>query len=152
MKIKVGKCIVHNKFGDHESYKIINIERCCDKLINSKNISLNTKYDEYENYDIQEYSVKLIRNEEGYDEYRDTFYEKINYCPFCGSKIIIEIVNEVDKTEEYKNLEKEREALWKKCCKTDSKKKAQILNQQVRELDGKINNILDSDDFIKKGE
>ncbi|MDF2503869.1 hypothetical protein [Clostridium sp.] len=153
MKIIVEKWFVkdnHNKELDSISYKIMNIAKCCDKIINSKNISINTEYDEHEIYDIQEYVVKLVRDEQDCEGYTDTYYEKINYCPFCGSKITIEIVNEVDKTDEYKDLEKERKELWQKLCKTDSKKKEYVLQQQVTELDKKINDILSSDDFIKK--
>jgi hypothetical protein len=71
------------------------------------------------------------------------------YCPFCGETINIEVVNEVDKNDEYKLLQEKRSLLWKKCCKTDSKKKEYELNKQVRELDNKINSMHMSDDFTK---
>lgn len=154
MKIKVEKWIIDGEV----SYKVLNIERCCDKLINSKNTRLNKAYDEHGCYDYdseEDYSVKLFRKEE-WTDWEDTFsenyYEKIDYCPFCGEKIIVEIVNEIDKTGEYKELQKQRSELWKKCCKTDSKKKEETLRQQVNELDIKINNILTSDDFIKEND
>lgn len=151
MKIKVEKWIV----GHEVSYKILDIEKCCDKLINSKNISINTEFDEHEdcyNEDKMNYSVKLVRSE--YDEEVGDiyYYEKVDFCPWCGKPITIEIVNEVDKTEEYKLLQEQRDALWKKCCKTDSKKKESQLREQVRELDNKINNMLTSDDFEKEVE
>jgi DNA-directed RNA polymerase beta' subunit len=146
MNIKVEKWIV----DDCISYKIINIDKCCDKLINRKNISVNTEYDEYEAYDKQDYSVKLIRGEsvcDGDYDYMDYYYETIEFCPFCGEKIIIEVINEINKTNEYKSLREQRELLWNKCKKTDSKKKYEELYKQVSELDNSINYLLMSDDF-----
>lgn len=47
MKIKVEKWITDEY--DNISYKIKSIEKCCDKLTNSKNISINTDYCEGDN-------------------------------------------------------------------------------------------------------
>lgn len=150
MKIKAEKWII----DDSMSYKILDIERCCDKLINSKNISINTEYDEYETFvdDNPEYSVKITREEYDYENYPKFYYETIKFCPWCGKPIVIEIINEVDKTDEYKLLEKQREELWEKCHKTDSKKKELSLKEQVRKLDDKINNMLMNDDFGKESD
>ena len=150
MNIKTEKWIIDGSI----SYKILEIEKCCDKLINSNNISINIKPDENEAYilDSPEYSVKISRCEEywedGYD-YTCDYHEKISFCPFCGELIIIKIVNEIDKTEEYKLLQEQRNMLWKKYRNTDSKKKEDELKQQVRELDMRINEMLNSDDFKK---
>jgi hypothetical protein len=151
MKIKVEKWII----DDNTSYKILSIEQCCDKIIKSENISINNELDDFNPYykdntkDIN-YSVKLIKNEYGYDGRNDTYYETINYCPWCGEKIEIEIINTIDKTEEYKSLQQERNLLWGKCCRTDSKKKEYELQSKVTELDKKINSMLISDDFTKE--
>lgn len=136
MNLKVEKWTI----DDDINYKILELEKCCDKLINSKNIDLYADY--YDDYD---YSVNLIREERDYDEYSEFDYEKIKFCPFCGELIIIEIVNEVDKTNEYKILKEERDISWKKCCKTDSKKKEGELRQRVWELDKNINKLLGND-------
>lgn len=154
MNIKVEKWII----DDSVSYKILDIEKCCNEIINSKNISINTEYDENETYvgDNPEYSVKIVRAEERWDgedgySYFDNYYETIKFCPFCGQEIFIEVVNEVDKTEEYKPLREERDVLWKKCWKTDSKKKESELRKQVNELDNRINSMLASDNFERIG-
>lgn len=154
MKIKVEKWIT----DDNKSYKILSIEKCCDKLINSRITSINTAYDRYQCYDYGNdniYSVKLIDNENEYDSedggyYNETSYEEIQYCPWCGSRIEIEIINTINKTEEYLALRKERDSLWDKCRKTDSKNKECKLKEQVRALDIQINNLLTSDDFTRE--
>ncbi len=146
MKISVEKWTI----DENVFYKTLKIEKCCDRVITSENITLNNEYCENDTYsDDNEYAVKLVRNEHEYDGYDETYYEKIDYCPFCGEKIEIDIVNTVDKTEEYKTLREERDLLWKKCCKTDSKKTEYKLRNQVRDLDLKINKMLQSDDFVK---
>ena len=145
MKIEVSKWT----FDGNTSYKILNIKECCSKLTNSMNISINTDFDEFDDLhsDEQEYSVKLV-NVEYDEEVGDTYrHEKIDFCPFCGEPIEIKIIEELDKTEEYELLKTERENLWKKCCKTDSKKKEQELRKQVYELDKKINDIWENDGF-----
>lgn len=151
MKIKVEKWIT-DEYGT-VSYKIKSIEKCCNKLTNSMNISINNEYCEDDNYsEDNTYAVKLVRTEEDCDPWEDFsqtryYYEKIDFCPFCGEQIKIEFIGEVDKQEELKQLEKEREEVWNKCKKTDSKKKEQELQQRVYELDNKINDILTNDDF-----
>lgn len=143
MKIEVSKWT----FDGNTSYKILHMEECCNKLTNSMNVSINDGYDEFSNYDEQEYSVKLTKivyDEDIGDVYR---YEKINFCPFCGEPIEINIVEEVDKTEEYKLLKNKRKVLWSKCNNTDSKKEAEELVNQVRELDKKTNGIWENDGF-----
>jgi hypothetical protein len=151
MKIKVEKWIT-DEYGD-TSYKIKSIEKCCNKLTNSMNISINNEYCEDDNYsDDNTYAVKLIRKEKETDPWEDYsqtnyYYEKIGFCPFCGEKIEIEFIGEVDKQEELKQLQQERDEIWKKCRKTDSKKKEQEFENKVHELDSKINDILTNDDF-----
>lgn len=152
MKIKIEKWIVDKEYND-VSYKMVGIEKCCDKILNSKNISINNEYCEDDNYsDDNTYSVKLVRQEEDRDPWEDFsqtqfYYEKIGFCPFCGDEIKIEFIGEVDKTEEYKELQKQREETWNKCRKTDSKKKENDLQKQVYELDSKLNEFHMSDDF-----
>jgi hypothetical protein len=146
MKIKAEKWIIEKGVT---SYKLKSIEKCCDKLINSKNICLNDKYiaDNIEGY---RYSVRLFRTEDLEENWVDYHYETIEYCPFCGEPINIEIIDEVDKREECKLLIAERDRLWKKCCNTDSKKEASNLREQVSELDENIDKMYRSDDFERE--
>ena len=142
MKIELEKWIIDGSVA----YKIANLEKCCDDIINSENIDLVNN-----SYEISEDNcfINLIEKIYDYDGYEDQNYEKINYCPFCGEPIEIKIISTIDKTEEYNQLSKERENLWKKYNNTDSKKKAEKLRQQVLELDNKINNMYNSDSLKK---
>jgi hypothetical protein len=91
----------------------------------------------------------MLRDVIEYSDWGDTFTEeyfyKLNYCPICGEKIEIEIVDNVDVTNEYEQLSKERNEIRKKCMKTDSKKKARELELQRRELDMKIESFYQTD-------
>lgn len=145
MNIKVEKW----EFDGERLYKILELTKCCDKITKSNVITLR---DEYENDDDLDYSVKLRDVNYEYDSYdRDyydyTTYESIQYCPFCGEKIDIEIVNTIDKTEEYLELKQDRSELWEKCRKTDSKKKESQLREEIYELDRKINEFHINDNF-----
>ena len=148
MKIEVSKWI----FDNTHSYKIKSLAKCCDEIINSDVVTL---VEDYENGDDTDYSVKLRNVNYEYDSYDDTYddyttYESIKYCPFCGERIDIKIVEVIDKNEEYSKLAKLRDELWSKYTKTDSIKKSNKLQQEVRELDKKINEIHINDDL--KGE
>ena len=55
-------------------------------------------------------------------------------------------MDEIDVSEKYDELTKQREDFWKKCQRTDSKKEASELRDIVRKLDDKIN------DFYELGE
>lgn len=148
MKIEVSKWI----FDSTHSYKIKSLVKCCDEIINSDVVTL---VEDYENGDDTDYSVKLRNVNYEYDSYDDTYddyttYESIKHCPFCGERIDIEIVEIIDKNEEYLKLTQLRDELWNKYIKTDSIKKSNKLQQEVRELDKKINEIHMNDDL--KGE
>lgn len=145
MRIKISKWC----FDDTHSYKIKSLTECCDKIMNSNVITL---VEDYENGDDSDYSVKLREINYEYDSYDDTYddyttYESIKYCPFCGEKIYIEIVEVIDKDKEYSELTQLRDELWNKYKKTDSIKKSNKLQQEVRELDKKINELYMNNDL-----
>lgn len=148
MKIEVSKWI----FDDTCAYKIKSLTKCCDEIINSDVITLAN---DYENGDDSDYSVKLRDVNYEYDSYDGdyydyTTYESIQYCPFCGERIDVKIVEIIDKNDEYLELTQTRDELWNKYKKTDSIKKANKLQQEVGELDKKINELHMNDDL--KGE
>jgi len=155
MKIKVEKWII----DDEISYKILEIKKCCNKLTNSKSISVNSGCDYYSEFDDEcgDFTVKLVREVEEpipWEQDAETrfYYENIKYCPFCGERITIEIVNTIDKTEEYDKLDSELEELWQKCYDTDSKKDDKELKCKITELSNKLNNMLINDDFEREDE
>lgn len=56
-------------------------------------------------------------------------------------KFLISVVDEIDVYDKYKELTKHREELWKKCLRTDSKKKEFELREQVEKLDKQIDSF-----------
>lgn len=151
MNINIEEWIVKNK-EDTElndiSYKINSIKKCCDKIINSKNLCLNSEYDE--NGDDENFSIKIKRKEPiPWEDDETLVYETIHYCPFCGEKIEINNMGEIDKTEEYEKLNKEEDNLMKQMKKTDSRKEYPKLEEQLNRVRNQIENILVDDDLNK---
>lgn len=147
MKIEVEKIMFDN--NEEVQYKIINIDKCCDEILNNSDyvdISDDNYTEEIEN-DLDNYNVKISNSYLDCCDTLVTNYKTIKYCPFCGEKIEIVIVNTVDKNEEYNKLQKERDELNDKRRKTDSKKEEQKLNEEIKELDNKINAFYESDGF-----
>ena len=147
MKIEVEKIMFDN--NEEVQYKIVNVDECCDEILNNSDyvdISGDNYTEEIEN-DLDNYNVKISNSYETSNELIVTNYKTIKYCPFCGEKIEIIIVNTVDKNEEYNKLQKERDRLNDKRRNTDSKKEEQELNEIIYNLDNKINSFYDNDDF-----
>lgn len=81
------------------------------------------------------------------DEWEETENIPIRFCPHCGEEIQIHVSEEQDLSGKYQELSKERAELWKQCQKTDSKKKEAQLQDQVHELDRKINQYWELSDI-----
>ena len=81
------------------------------------------------------------------DECEETENIPIRFCPHCGEEIQIHVSEEQDLSGKYQELSKERAELWKQCQKTDSKKKEAQLQDQVHELDRKINQYWELNDI-----
>ncbi len=153
MKIQV----IQREFNDTKSYKICDCKYCCDGI--KKLPGINFYFEETNNTDnpIEDnygYGLDLgvmLEKVSEYHDWGDTFtekyYYKLNYCPICGEKIEIEIVDNIDVTKEYEELSKERDEIHKKYMKTDSKKKSRELELQRRELDRKINDFYYTDNL-----
>lgn len=85
------------------------------------------------------YSSEEIHDWE--DSWLKEDYYKVDFCPHCGEKIEISIVDEIDANEKYRELTFERNELNEKRRKTDSKKKEYELTQKIQELDRLINDF-----------
>ena len=157
MKINVEKWIVHdkeNKAYDIISYKILNKQICCEVI---DNLPFDLHYTIPENIDYYELdeddnSMRLgVMLEElytwydGEDTQEDIQYYIVAYCPVCGEKIEVNVIREIDKTEEYYNLKNQYEDLHKKWMKCDSKKRGAELERQWREINNKLNNYHKTD-------
>lgn len=154
MKIELIKL----KFNDTHSYKYKPFTYCCDEIQNDKAIvftgeDINGIGGEYKDEGISiphfcTSHTEVITSYE--DEWEQTDNYPIRFCPHCGEKIGISVVKEIDVSDKYKELTKQRDELWKKCQTTDSKKEDYELRKQVRKLDYQIDDFYELDEW--KGE
>ena len=166
MKIQV----IERKFKSHDSYstsyKIASCEHCCEGIKKLPNINFffesteNTDNPIEDDYGYGKDLGVMLQNEVtyhdgwGYDDYGFTeyYYYKFNFCPICGEKIDIEVIDSIDVTEEYESLYKEREEIHKKLNRTDSIKKQREYSNIRHELDMKIEAFYNTDKLTYKGE
>lgn len=154
MKIELIKL----KFNDTHSYKYKPFTHCCDEIQNNECIeftnenltNLNVDYDKEYGF-IPQFCTshtEVITFSE--DEWAQTDNYPIQFCPHCGEKIEISVIDEIDVSDKYNELSKQRDKLWKKYRRTDSKKKEFELREQVGKLDKQINGFYWLDEW--KGE
>lgn len=136
--------LIRHKFNNTRGYKYKPFVLCCKKLADNPRIVFSDEVYTEDNRDDEctfpafaIWHSEVIRSWE--DEWEQDEYFKINHCPFCGEPIEISVVCEENMNEYYKTLSKQREELWKKCNRIDSKKKSEELRKQVQELDDQIN-------------
>lgn len=134
-------------FDGSISYKLVNLDLCCDKITDNKVIDFHNGWfsDSYGCYAENKIGIALHEMSpnldcDGYLETYDEYYE-IRHCPFCGAEIHIEIVSEVDKTDEYLNLQTKVYDLRKEINKCDSKKKSYELECEFRKTDTELNSF-----------
>lgn len=152
MLIHVDKYIlIKSSYHDSISCKITGINWCCShmKACNEIRFDIGEYVQEINAEDAEKPCLIFYREEE--DECGVTkFKTRINHCPFCGEKIEIIIVNEIDKTEDYKNAGKEIEAL-KLCIKnTDSKREEEMLRNKIRSIEKMTNEWWESSDLVMR--
>lgn len=166
MKIQV----VERKFKAHDinqkSYQVVNCEYCCEGIKELPNIDFyfqqteNTDNQIEDDYEWGQDLGVMLENEVTYHNtwdyddygYTEQYYYKLNFCPICGKKIEIEVIDSIDVTEEYEKLSKEREEIHKKWNRTDSIKKQREYENQRRELDMKIEAFYHTDMLPDKGD
>lgn len=149
MKIELIKL----KFNDTCSYKHKPFTHCCDEIQNDKaivftgedlvcNDTFGLVVRDSDDNIIPQFCNSYTETFNSWgDEYEQTDNYPIKFCPHCGEKIEISVVEEIDVSDKYNELTKQREELWKKCQRTDSKKKEAELREQVRKLDNQINSF-----------
>ena len=144
--------LIKLKFNDTHSYKYKPFTYCCNKIQNDKAIvftgeDINDIGGEYE-YDgvsipqLCTSHTEVITSYE--DEWEHTDNYPIQFCPHCGEKIGISVVKEIDVSDKYNELSKQRKELWKKCQRTDSKKKEFELREQVEKLNTAASDLNDN--------
>ena len=141
--------LIKLKINDTHSYKYKSFTYCCDEIQNDKVIvftgeDINDIGGEYEDDGVcvPQFCTSYTETVGSWgDEWEQTDNYPIQFCPHCGEKIEISVVEEIDVSDKYEELTKQREELWKKCQKTDSKKEEFELRKQVRKLDDQINDF-----------
>lgn len=146
--------LIKLKINDTHSYKYKPFTYCCDEIQKDKTIvftceDINDIGGEYEDDGIcvPQFCTSYTETVGSWgDEWEQTDNYPIQFCPHCGEKIEISVVDEIDVSDEYNGLTKKRKELWEKCQRTDSKKEESELRKQVRKLVDQIN------DFYELGE
>lgn len=154
--------LIKLKFNDTYSYKYKPFTHCCDKIQNDKAIVFTGEdlvcndifglvlRDSDDNI-IPQFCNSYTETFNSWgDEFEQTDNYPIQFCPHCSEKIEISVVEEIDVSDKYNELSKQREELWKKCQRTDSKKRESELREQVRKLDNQIDSFYWLDEW--KGE
>ncbi len=141
MKIELIKL----KFNDTHSYKYKPFTHCCDEIQNDKVIVFTGEdlvhsdgcWDD-ERY-VPQFCTSYTETVGSWeDEWEQTYNYPIQFCPHCGEKIEISVVKEIDVSDKYNKFSKQREELWKKSQRTDSKKEESALRERVEKLDKQI--------------
>ena len=150
--------LIRLKFDNIHSYKYKPFKYCCDEIQNDKaivftNEDINDIGGEYKDEGIFiphfcTSHTEVITSYE--DEWEQTDNYPIRFCPHCGKKIEISVVDEIDVSDKYEELTKQRDELWKRCQRTDSKKKESELRNYVKKLDDQIDDFYGLDEW--KGE
>lgn len=150
--------LIKLKFNNTHSYKYKPFKHCCDEIQNDKVIVFTGEdlvcndifglvVRDSDDTTIPQFCNSYTETFNSWgDKYEQTDNYPIQFCPHCGEKIEISVVEEIDVSNKYNKLSKQRDELWKKCQRTDSKKKESELREQVEKLDKQIN------DFYELGE
>lgn len=103
---------------------------CCLECKNENNNCADCSYDI-----LNDSTFGLFLTEEKKTtDWEDTYYYPIKYCPFCGEKIEVEVLESIDKTKEVEKINSMIEELRKKVNSCDSKKKCASLNKEIKAL------------------
>ena len=154
MKIELIRLI----FDNGHSYKYKPFKCCCEEIDRNECIEL-TDEDMVTSSFVKEdegidgcFSPKLcISHTKTIPYYEDEFEITNNYpirfCPYCGEKVDIKVVAEIDVSDKYNELSKRRNELWDKCRRTDSKKEDYELREQVGKLDKQIKDFYELNEW-----
>ena len=145
MKIELIKL----KFNGTCVYKYKPFQYCCNEIQNDKAIlftgeDMNDIGGEYEDDGvfIPQFCTSHTEVITCYeDEWEQTDNYPIQFCPHCGEKIEISVVDEIDVSDKYDELTKQHDEIWNKYEKTDSNKEKSglrkqlgIINKQIKDL------------------
>ncbi|WP_288682248.1 hypothetical protein [uncultured Eubacterium sp.] len=146
--------LVKLNFDDTHSYKYKPFKYCCKAIQDNKTIEFTNEdlenFEEehiYEDDYIPRFCTSYAETIKDWgDEWELTTNYPIKFCPHCGEKIEINIVEKIDVSEKYNELVRRQEELRKQCQETDSKREESELREKLRKLNNQI------DDFYKLNE
>lgn len=154
--------LIKLKFNDTCSYKYKPFKYCCEKIQDDKaivftgedlvcNDTFGLVVRDSDDNTVPQFCNSYTETFNSWgDEFEQTDNYPIEFCPHCGERIEISVVKEIDVSGEYNELTKQRERLWNKCRRTDSKREELKLKEQVRDLDDQINDFYELNEW--KGE
>lgn len=136
--------------GSNYVYKYKPFTYCCKKMQNDETIKfsdedivdcLDNSLDE-NGFSLPQFCISTVKIEGCWDDEWSVINNyPIRFCPYCGEKIIIEIVDEVNANNSLINMKEAREKLRVKCSQTDSKKEEAKLKEQIKRIDNQINDL-----------
>lgn len=149
MNIDLIKIHLKDKdFGEISTYKYLPFEYCCEKLKNFEHVSLedevysiNLNDEEDENENIIPRFFFHCEESQPWEENTWSTYYKIDYCPFCGEKINVSVVDNIDRSELYTKLQNYFDALKNAAEETDSVKTKKRIEKEMIDIHRKINNM-----------
>ena len=154
MKIELIKLINNEFYG----CKYKPWDCCCSDFKNNKNFVLANSdlVDEDKYMDEDGYIMPrvCISHKETWTEFDEEFerYENfpIEFCPHCGEKIEIEIVDEIDISDKMNNIKKSIYELQDKLYSTCDKKEKLKIREQMKEIDNQIEDLYEFGEYKEK--
>ena len=138
--------LIQLKFNNGNSYKYKPFKYCCKTIQQNKAIDFMDEdlvyIDDYLDDErwIPQFCT-LHREIMDSDELEIDKNYPIQFCPHCGEKIDIKIIDKIDVSEKYNELSKLCDKLQQKSRETDSKKEEYELRKQIRNLNDQINDL-----------
>jgi hypothetical protein len=132
-EIKVDNCL---------AYKIVKARICCEQIKDCKFIDLYQRFD----YEPQIAISQKTKEYVGDDVWlNDINYTKIEFCPFCGEKIIVDIVQSEDETCYYNQLQEREIQARISSRNTDSKAEKKSYIRVAQDYSEELNYYLTND-------
>lgn len=120
--------LIKQKYTNKYSFKIKKTKYCCEGIKNNETIGIS-----YCNCEprICINSTQIVYCDG--ENFEHEIVVPIQYCPHCGRKILLEVVDVIDYSEEYEKLKSNVNSLTKKYLETDSIK-------ERSDIEAKVNN------------
>lgn len=129
------------KVDENLAYKITKFESCCDELKSCYFIDIETEND----YSPRIGICQTVEYYDGEDTQTSVEYTPIQFCPFCGESIKVEIIDMEDLSVYYNAIEMSLSRARKNARETNSKKKEKEYLAIARELSDELEFYLSND-------